>query len=84
MVSYQPRWSLSWLGCKRVGRLSLRRERGRVRVLLRATGESGFPNPSPQFSPLAQGRGGKTFLKANIKPAGKEKNGEQDCPRLFF
>jgi hypothetical protein len=65
-----------------------------MRVLLRTTGESGFPNPSPpacavlrrgrQSSPLAQGRGGKTFLKANIKPAGREKNGEQDRPRLFF
>jgi hypothetical protein len=42
------------------------------------------PNPSPQSSRLAQGRGGKTFLKANIKRAGREKNGEQNCPRLFF
>jgi len=33
---------------------------------------------------LCPGRGGKTFIKANIKRAGREKNGEQDYPPLLF
>jgi hypothetical protein len=67
VVSYHSESSLSGMNCERVGRLSLRRERGRV--LLRAP--SGFPTPHLNPLPLSKGRGGKTFLKTAIKRAGR-------------
>jgi len=71
VVGYHSGSSLSGMDCKRVGRLSLRRERGRVRVLLRAPSTRGLQTPHLNPLPLPKGRGGKTFLKTAIKPAGR-------------
>ncbi len=71
MVGYYSGSSLSGMDCKRVGRLSFRRDRGRVRVLLQAPGARGLRTPRLNPLLLPKGRDGKTFLKTAIKPAGR-------------
>ena len=53
------------MNVRALGRLSLARERGRVRVYEL---EGAVPNPSPQSSPLSEGRGVAPIRNQQTRP----------------